>query len=66
MLERLTLYFQGLSPIAQVIILSVLSLLLVLQALKRYEDQTFIAFTLTLMALILAWVAFAKAYSAIP
>jgi uncharacterized membrane protein (DUF373 family) len=66
MLERLTLYFQSFPIVVQVTILSVLSLLFVVQALKRYEDQTFIAFALALAALVLAWIRFAKAYWALP
>jgi uncharacterized membrane protein len=66
MLDRLTSYFLSLSLVAQVTILGVLSLLLVFQALKRYEDQTFIAFSLALAALALAWLGFAKAYSVVP
>ena len=66
MLERITDYLQGLSIVTQIIILCGVSLVLVLQALDRYEDQTFTAFFLALLALVLAWVAFAKAYSAMP
>lgn len=66
MLDQLTNYFQSLSPIGQAVTLNVLSLLLIFQALKRYEDQTFIAFALALAALVLAWLGFAKVYSAVP
>jgi hypothetical protein len=65
-LDQITRHFQSLPPVAQVLILCVLSFVLVLQALERYEDQTFTAFSLALLALVLAWFAFAKAYSAVP
>ena len=62
MLDRFTSYFQSLSPIVQAAIFSVLGLFLILQALKRYEDQSFTAYLLALAALVLSWLAFAKVY----
>jgi hypothetical protein len=60
MLERLTRYFQSLSPAAQAAILGFCSLLLIFQAAKRYEDQTATAFLLAVAAIVLVWLAFAR------
>ena len=65
MLGSLTRYFQGLPFVIQVIILSALATLFLLQALKRYADQTVTAYFLALAGLALSWLAFAKAYWAI-
>jgi dolichyl-phosphate-mannose--protein O-mannosyl transferase len=62
MLERLISYFTSLSPRAQATILGILSLFLVFQAVRRYEEQTLIAFLFALGAMVLFWLAFAKVY----
>lgn len=64
MLDSFTRYFQSL-PFIQVVIMSALAAFCLLQALKRYEDQTVTAYFLALAGLVLSWLAFAKAYWAI-
>jgi hypothetical protein len=61
-LDRVTSYFQSLSSVPQAAIFGALSLFLAFQAAKRYEDQSLIAFLLALAAIVLFWLAFAKAY----
>jgi type III secretory pathway component EscS len=60
-LDRFTIYFANLFPGAQATIFGVLSLFLVFQAVRRYQEQTLIAFLLALGAIVLFWMAFAKA-----
>jgi hypothetical protein len=61
MLEPIHDLLRDLSPGAQATILGVLSLFLVSQAVRRYQEQTLIAFLLALGAIALFWMAFAKA-----
>ena len=60
MLDSFTRYFQSLPFVIQVTIPSALAAFFLLQALKRYEDQTVTAFFLSLAGLALSWLAFAK------
>jgi len=61
-LARLVHYLHGLSPASRASILGVLSALFIIQALKRYEDQSVFAFFLALGGVTLAWLAFTTVY----
>jgi hypothetical protein len=65
MLDSFTRYFQSLPFVIQVVLLSALATFCILEALKRYEDQTVTAYLLALAGLALSWLAFANAYWAI-
>jgi uncharacterized membrane protein YadS len=66
MLDGITRYLQTLSPGAQATIMGALGAFLVFQAVRRYEEQTLIAFLLALVAIVLFSLAFAKAISGPP
>jgi hypothetical protein len=61
-LERLVHYIHGLSAASRASVLGVLSALFIIQALKRYEDQSVIAFFLALVGMALSWLAFTTVY----
>jgi hypothetical protein len=62
MLDRFTIYFEGLSPVAQATVLGSIGLLLVFQAVRRHEYQPIIAFLLALAAIAFSLLAFVKVY----
>jgi hypothetical protein len=55
-------YFHGLSPASRASVLGVVSALFIIQALKRYEDQSVFAFFLALVGMALSWLAFTTVY----
>ena len=55
-------YLQGFSPASRASILGALSALFIIQALKRYEDQSVFAFSLALTGQAFSWLAFTTVY----